>query len=150
MTFDSPLVLPLDLDTDLRFTITSGGTTCVRFEETETTLDLTVLGQTYRERPSGGLGLAVTCPDGTSYSNGNVFELLDCAADGGVLELPGTSWSTGDDYLTFYFISVSNDTSSSLPAFDCRRAIASSASSPAPTTPGARRMFTRRTGGPRR
>ena len=81
------------------FTVTaSDGTTCLSYQETGTgALTLTVArtdGE--RDAQSGQLGLGLTCPDGTSYSNSNALSLLSCR-DGGLFgALPGIGWSSTD------------------------------------------------------
>jgi hypothetical protein len=131
VTFDPPLVLPLPEEWSFKFSIASAGTTCLRYDETDSGLTLTVNGQTYRESYSG-FRLSATCPDGTSYSNSNALELLSCESEAGIFSgLPGHFWSDSDSFVSFGFLNTSNDTTSSLPVFDCSRAVSASSASTA-------------------
>ena len=78
VTFDTALVLPLSDDPVWSFTVTSGGQPCLRFQDTPNGgFTLTVKGQTFTESPAGPLGLQVTCPDQTAFSNSNGLDLFE-------------------------------------------------------------------------
>jgi hypothetical protein len=100
VTFDSALTLPLPDDPVWSFTVMSGGQPCLRFEDTASGgFTLTVNGQTFTEAPAG-FGLQVTCPDQTTFSNSNGFDLLSC--DGGFFGgLPGKAWSDTSTSVSF-------------------------------------------------
>jgi hypothetical protein len=75
------------------------------------------------ERPSGGFGLSISCPDGTSYGNANALQLLSCDADGGSFfgGLPGGAWSWTETTVNFGLISTSSTSSNELQLFDCSK-----------------------------
>jgi hypothetical protein len=118
VTFDKALVLPLPDGQEedyFKFTVATGGQTCLRYQSQGSGFDLTVQGQTFKERATGGLGISVTCPDGKSYKNSNAFDLLSC--EGGIFGgLPGNTWSSSSLGLSFGLIG----TTESIQVFDCR------------------------------
>jgi hypothetical protein len=85
-------------------------------------LKLVVGDQTVTERTSG-LGISISCPDGTSVGNPNALQLLSCDADGGSFfgGLPGGAWSWTDTSVIFGLISTSSMSSSELQVFDCSK-----------------------------
>jgi hypothetical protein len=125
VTFATPLVFPIPDTPNWKFTITTGtGQGCLQYEDTSAGLSLTVQGQAVTERPSGPQGLTLSCPDGTSYSNSNAFDLLDCGDDGGAFlgGLPGDTWSSSNDVgVSFGLIGTSTTSSDELPLFDCQQ-----------------------------
>jgi hypothetical protein len=121
VTFARALVLPIPNQTaDWSFTISRGGTDCLHYEASQAGLKLAVMGQTVSERATGGLSLAVVCPDGTSASTANAFDLLDCNADAGVSfgGLPGNVSSSTSTSVSVGLIGAA---SASLPLFNCQK-----------------------------
>jgi hypothetical protein len=121
VTFDEPLVLPLpDEDVIFRFTLTAGGQTCVRYSETDSSMTVTVGDQVFEES-SNGVDMRVTCPDGSSYSNDNALDLLECRGDflSSLAIMPGYSLGSSDASVSFGFIGYSEE--QSLAVFSCRR-----------------------------
>ena len=120
VTFAPTLVLPLPNQADLGLTISNGGAECLHYENTKAGIKLVVMGQTVSEKSNGGLGLAITCPDGTTSSTPNAIALLDCNADAGVSfgGLPGNVWSSSDTSIT---VGLLGATASSFPLLDCRK-----------------------------
>jgi hypothetical protein len=125
VTFDAPLVFPIPDSPNWKFTITTGtGQVCLHYEDTSAGLSLTVQGQAVTERLSGLQGLTLACPDGTSYTNSNAFDLLNCSDDGGALfgGLPGDSWSSSNNVgVSFGLIGTSTTSSDELPLFNCQQ-----------------------------
>lgn len=121
VTFTPALVLPVPLsDAPWNVTITKGGVDCLHFENPNGGFKLVVSGHTVTEGRSGATGLAVTCPDGTKYTNANALDLLNCGADGGlsIAGFPGNTWSSTSTSVSLGLIGTTND---SLPLFDCQR-----------------------------
>lgn len=122
VTFDEPLVLPLSIDEDIlfRFTLTAAGQTCLRFVETETSMTVTFGDQVF-ESSSNGVDLRFRCPDGSSYSNDNALDLLECRDDflSSLAIMPGYAWSSSDLSVSFGFIGYSDERS--LSVFSCRQ-----------------------------
>ena len=117
VTFTPPLVLPMDFDTPWNFTVETDGQPCLEFHEIgEDGFDLTVLGETVSERLNGR-GLELSCPDGSTFSNGNALELLSCPGES-FGDLPGNTSNSGIDSVFFGFINTGlPDT---LVVFDCQ------------------------------
>ena len=116
VTFATPVVFPIPDDPTWNFTVSNGGTDCLHYEETSSTLKVVVAGQTFSEGPSGSLGLKFTCPDGSSYSTSNAFDLLSCDNGGLFGGLPGHVWSSSDTSVSFGLVGTS---ASSFPVFSC-------------------------------
>jgi hypothetical protein len=109
ITFTPPLVLPLPTDGSLtwNFALTApGGATCLTYTDNgKGESALTVQGQTARATSRGGLGISVTCPDGTTYSSSKGLDPSSCVSDlYATPPLPGASYSDGSWYvaLTLY------------------------------------------------
>lgn len=121
VSFTPALTLPLPNSFNWNFTVTANGQTCMRFQETAAGgLTLTVGSQTFTQTTVGTLGIRFTCPDGTSYSNPNAFDLLNCPA--GFEGMPGTGYSDTSTSANLSLLSTaSSTTSSSLPVFDCNK-----------------------------
>lgn len=120
VTFTPALVLPAPLSPAWNFTITKGGADCLHFENPNDGFKLVVRGHTVTEARSGPAGIAVTCPDGTTYTTTNALALFNCGADGGlsIAGFPGdTSFSTS----TSVSVGLLGTTNDSLPLFDCQR-----------------------------
>jgi len=122
VTFDAPLMLPIPTDEPpFRFTVASGGQTCLRFEEREVGevgFTATAGGQAVKLTLVGATGVQMTCPDGTTYSADNIFELFTCG--GGTMGVAGTSWFSNAARIEFDLTGASTATQL-LPIFDCRR-----------------------------
>jgi hypothetical protein len=126
VTFAPPIVLPMPAtahDVKSNVTVTNAGVDCLHFESLASGgFKLVVKGQTVQEGPSGGLGLAVSCPDGTRYTSGNALQLLSCGDDGGATfgGLPGSAWSWSGTNITFELIGGSGS-SGAQPVAHCSR-----------------------------
>jgi hypothetical protein len=121
VTFTSALVFPIPDNPSWNFTVTaSDGTPCLSYQETPNgPFTLMVQGQTVKETQPGGLGLGLTCPDGTTYSTSNGLSLLSCG-DGGFLGgLPGSGWSSSGGEVSFGLLGTSTTSSDELMIFDC-------------------------------
>jgi hypothetical protein len=125
VTFVPPLVLPMPTSTTLQdvkwnFTVTNAGAECLHYEKSGGSFKLVVKGQTVQEGPSGALGLAVSCPDGTQYSNGNALDLFNCGADGGLSfgGVPGDGWSSSGTNISFELVGAAGGAQ---PIFHCSR-----------------------------
>jgi hypothetical protein len=125
VTFTPALVLPLPTATTptWNFTITTGtGATCLTYQENGNGgITLDVQGETVKESASGQLGLALTCPDGTSYSNSNALSLLSCPDAGLFGGLPGIGWSSSDTSVSVSLVGTSASYGS-MPVFNCQTA----------------------------
>lgn len=121
VAFDSALVLPVPTDVTWSFTVSSGGQSCLRYQDTANGFAVTVQGQTFTQSPSGFLGVQFTCPDKTSFSNPNSFDLLSCDSDSGASfgGLPGNAWSDSDKSVAFSLIGGANGSSSQI--FSCQK-----------------------------
>src|SRR3982751_1956559 len=110
ITFASPLVFPLPDDPTWNFTVSNAGQTCLHYEDVNSHLKLVVGDQTVTEAATGGLGLAITCPGGMTYSNANAFDLFNCDADGGGFlgGLPGIAASWSDSSVSLGLIGTSS------------------------------------------
>ncbi|HVR63657.1 MAG TPA: hypothetical protein VMU50_17270 [Polyangia bacterium] len=120
VTFTPALVLPVPDQPSWNFTIANGGTTCLHFENANAAgIKLVTKGNTVTERPSGALGIAITCPDGTTVATSNALNLLDCNADAGASlgGLPGNAWSSTSTSVSVGLLGASQ----SMPAFNCQR-----------------------------
>jgi hypothetical protein len=120
-TFTPPLVLPPptgsgDMSWDIRIA-GANGQLCVRYQDSSGALTLTVGTQIVSEHATGGLGIAISCPDGKSVSTSNAFNLFDCP-DGGLLDLPGLAWSGSS---TFFSASLTGTGDTSVPLSDCEK-----------------------------
>lgn len=71
-----------------------------------------------KESAAGGLGVALTCPDGTSYSNSNAFSLFDFPDAGLLGGLPGTGWSSTDTSVSLSFLAATSSSDTGLPVFN--------------------------------
>jgi hypothetical protein len=116
VTFTPALDLLGDDDPAQSFVVTDADdATCVRWQETSTGFTLTVNGnQTFRESTSG-LALDVTCPDGTSFHNGNALDLFSCPT--GLSSFPGESAGWTDTSISQGFIGVDPP----VPVYDCAK-----------------------------
>jgi len=119
ITFTPALVLPLASGfNDWNFKVTTGGQPCLHYEESSGGFELTVGADAVSEMVSGGDGIDLTCPDGTTYSNSNALALLSCP--GGTFgDLPGNTTSSDSTSVTFGLINTG--TPSSVTVFDCSR-----------------------------
>lgn len=122
VTFDSPVTLPVGDKPTFRFTVTSGGEPCLRYQKNDAGgFELTVQGKTVSERvlPGATAGLELSCPDGSAYSNTAALDLLGC--DGSFGGLPGTTWSSTSTSVTFGLMNVATGAKMSMPVFDCQK-----------------------------
>jgi hypothetical protein len=122
VTFEEPLVLPVpDENYYFRFNVTANGQQCLRYVETERTMTVTVGGDQTFEQTSNGLGLRFTCPDGSSVSNDNAFDLLECREDllAAIALMPGYSYGSGNTSIGFGLLGYSEEQALSI--FSCSR-----------------------------
>jgi hypothetical protein len=124
VTFTSPLVLPLPSSPTWNFTVkTSSGVSCLAYQDDGNgAVTLTVGAQTVKETTPGGLAIALTCPDGKTYSNPNAFTILSCPDAGLLGGLPGVGWSSSDTSVSLSLIGTSTTSSEGEAVFDCRMA----------------------------
>ena len=89
VTFTPALVLPLGNSPTWNFSVTTGsGAACLAYQDNGSGgITLNVQGQTVKEVPSGQIGLALICPDGTTFATSNAFNLLSCP-DAGLFRSP--------------------------------------------------------------
>jgi hypothetical protein len=121
VTFTPALVLPVPDQPSWDFTISNGGVDCVHYEDTKGGgVKLVTMGHTVTSRSSGGLGLAISCPDGNTVGTSNALNLLECGADAGASlgGLPGLVWSSSPTSLSVGLLGTSSD---STPLFDCQK-----------------------------
>jgi len=119
VTFTPALVLPTALGSKWNFTVTKGGATCLHYDNTSSGFKVTVGAETVTETPSGSLGMAIKCPDGTTYTAPNAFDLLDCGPDGGgLVDLPGNAWASTDTSVGVSLIGTIPD---GQPVFSCAK-----------------------------
>ncbi len=117
ITFDSPLTLPLPNQPNFNFTITSGGATCFRFQQSsQQGFSLTTHVGTASVAASGA-GETIHCPDGSSYSASVSQALSDLSCDAGPLGgLPGTANSSSTGSVSF---SLLGTTGGDTPVLSC-------------------------------
>jgi hypothetical protein len=116
ITFDPPVMMPLSADQLLHFTLTSGGTQCLKVDQGGSgSFTVTTTDGTFASTSQGGV-LTATCPDGSSYSvsGSNALALLSC--DGGGTP-PSTASGSGTNTLQFWLGGLG--TATLLPVFDC-------------------------------
>jgi hypothetical protein len=119
VSFDDPLILPIPDNRQWKFTITSGGQQCLRYEDTSSQgYRLTTAAGTVSQTVSG-FSLSMSCPDGSLYSNSNALSLLSCGSDGGLWEFPGNFWSSSGNTVTFGILGAQGG--GSIPLFNCQR-----------------------------
>ncbi len=100
------------------FTVTSGAQTCMQYQTNATgDFTLTVQGQVFATSAYGAMGARYTCPDGSSYTASNAFDLFNCPE--GLTGSPGSSWSSSSSSVSFSLIGTDASSSSALPVFDC-------------------------------
>lgn len=125
VTFNPALVLPLPTATTptWNFTVkTSSGASCLAYQDDGNgAITLTVQGQTVKETTPGGLSIALSCPDGKTYSNPNAFTILTCPDAGLFGDLPGLGWSSS---ATSVSVSLAGTSAAygSIPVFNCQMA----------------------------
>ena len=82
ITFDSPVTLPLPSNAHVSFTLTGGGTQCLKVNQSSTdSFTLTTSAGTFVWTSGGGADSAV-CPDGSSYaaSGSSALQAALCAS----------------------------------------------------------------------
>ena len=125
VTFTPALVLPLPTNgtTAWNFTVTAaGGAMCLAYKDDGNGgITLNVQGMTVKESSTGGLGIALTCPDGTSYSNSNAFSLFSCPDAGLLAGLPGAGWSDTDTSVSLSLAAGSSGSDGNQPVFNCQK-----------------------------
>lgn len=125
VTFTPPLVLPLPSTPTptWNFTVKTGsGASCLAYQDDGNgAVTLTAEGQTVQETTPGGLSIALSCPDGKTYSNSNAFSLLSCPDAGLFGGLPGIGWSSSDTSVSVSLVGTSA-AYGSIPVFNCQTA----------------------------
>ncbi|HLK94052.1 MAG TPA: hypothetical protein VKZ18_29435 [Polyangia bacterium] len=129
VTFTPALVLPLPTTGNMNwnFTVTTGsGASCLVYKDDGSgNLTLTVgdgaAAQSVKETTPGGLGISLSCPDGTTYSNSNGLTLLSCPDASFFTALPGAGWSDTSTSVSLTLTGVGGSYGS-LPIFDCQTA----------------------------
>jgi hypothetical protein len=126
VTFTPALVLPLpdNGNQNWNFTVTTaGGALCLAYKDDGNGgLTLNVQGQMVKESTVGTLGLGLTCPDGTSYSNANAFTLLSCPDAGLLGGLPGAAWSDTSTSITLSLAATTSNPFGGQQVFKCQKA----------------------------
>jgi hypothetical protein len=124
VTFTPPLVLPLPSTPTWNFTVkTSSGASCLAYQDNGNgAINLTVQGQTVKETSPGGLAIALTCPDGKTYSNSNAFSILSCPDAGLLGGLPGAAWSYSNTSVSLGLLAASTTSSEGETVFNCQKA----------------------------
>jgi hypothetical protein len=123
ITFMPPLVIPVPDQPAWNFSVTGvNSQPCLQYQDSGpggTTL--TVGAQIVRIGGSGGLGMSIACPDGTSVKTENAFNLLDCP--GSILAIPGLikSWSDTGGIFVSAGIITGREADGSVAVFDCSR-----------------------------
>jgi hypothetical protein len=114
VTFNNPVVLPLDDFPPWDFVLKKAGAPCVTYnDEAEGTLYLDVQGMSFKE-VGVGFGTQVTCPDGSQFAAQNAFDLFDC--DNFLGNAPGSSFSSSDFAVNFALLTGRDGTQA---VFDC-------------------------------
>ncbi|HVY39122.1 MAG TPA: hypothetical protein VHM31_14350 [Polyangia bacterium] len=127
VTFTPALVLPLPANGNQtwNFTVTAaGGAMCLSYKDDGNGgITLNVQGQTVKEGATGSLGVSLTCPDGTTYSNANAFALFSCPDAGLLGGLPGAAWSDTSTSVSLSLLATSSSGSfDGQPVFNCQKA----------------------------
>lgn len=127
VTFTPALVLPLPVNGNQtwNFTVTTaGGAMCLAYKDDGNGgITLNVQGQVVKEGTAGSLGLSLTCPDGTTYTNGNAFSLFSCPDAGLLGGLPGAAWSDTNTSVSLSLLATSPSGSfDGQPVFNCQKA----------------------------
>jgi hypothetical protein len=123
VTFAVPLTLPVPREgagspsPEWNFTVSNGGSACLHFESNSSIFELTVGPHTVSEGRSGPAGLAISCPDGTTYSTRNAVDLLSCGGGASFGGLPGLTYSSSSTSVTFGLLGAA----SSYPVFSCSK-----------------------------
>ncbi len=96
VSFASPLPEDVDVDQMWNFTVESGGSQCLHFEELESGLRLSTASGTFEQTVSGS-NVVIACPSGERVTIG-AFAALEC----GFTTLPGFGWSgsSGNHYFS--------------------------------------------------
>src|SRR3982751_992593 len=114
-----PLVVPIPDFPSWSFTVTDAvGQPCLRYDDGDSAR-LTVGSEVATIGGTGGLGISITCPDGTSVQTANAFNLLSCPA--GLFATPGLVKSWSDTGGLFISAGISTGAQDSVPVFDCRQ-----------------------------
>jgi len=105
VTFMPKLTLPLPAGADMKWNFTVTGVTgqpCLHYVSTDNGQTLTVGNQTVSEALVG-LGLSITCPDGTKVGTSNGLSIFQCGADSGAAGgIPGVAWSSSGSAPPYY------------------------------------------------
>jgi hypothetical protein len=117
VTFTPALVLPTVNDMTWNFGINDANSQpCLHYVDNGNGVSLTVGSQVVSEGLTGGFGMRITCPDGSSVQTANALNLLSCP--GGLNDLPGLAWSSSSTAVSSTLIGTGT---TSLPLFDCSK-----------------------------
>jgi hypothetical protein len=113
VTFNQPVHLPVSDEHVWDFEIATGANRCVGYHELDKGLRLDTPRGTFVEEMVG-LGVQLTCPDGSKFYLRNAFDSFQC----GLEHLPGNthSWSSS----TVSFSLIGGGPSSSVHLFTCQ------------------------------
>jgi hypothetical protein len=120
ITFDSPVTLPLPSTTLLGFTLSSGGTQCLKINQTSTdSFTLTTSQGTFVWTASGG-AISATCPDGSSYaaSGSSALQAEVCANK--TTLIPTASLGRGSTSVSFGLAGTGVGASQFMSIFGCQ------------------------------
>lgn len=125
VTFTPALALPLPTSSaniPWNFTVTTGsGAVCLSYvQDANNDMTLTVGDQTVKESTYGS-GFAISCPDGTSFSNSNGLALLTCPDANLLTSFPGNTWSSTSTSVSFGLLGTAASYGSE-PVFNCEMA----------------------------
>jgi hypothetical protein len=114
--FDEPVELPLEDFPTWNFVQRKNGAACVTYDDkVESSIYLDVQGMAFKE-VAIGIGMQVTCPDGSQFAAQNAFELFECENFWGTA--PGSAHSASSAAVNFALLTGMG---SSLCVFDCSR-----------------------------
>jgi hypothetical protein len=124
ITFDSPVTLPLPSTTLLSFTLSNGGTQCLKIDETGTdSFTLTTSAGTFVWTASASAGtISATCPDGSSYAASGSSALSADVCASKTTGTPATSLASSSPPpgMEFYLAGTGAGSSQSIQIFSCQ------------------------------
>jgi hypothetical protein len=115
IAFDNPVKLPLASKALLTFTVTSGGTQCLKVNQATNGFTVTTSAGSFVWTSDGG-AVSATCPDGSSYaaSEASALKALACASK--VMNSPSAGAGSTSTEMVF---GLDGTGPSHLPIFDC-------------------------------
>jgi hypothetical protein len=123
VTFTPPLVLPRTVLT-WNFTVTTAsGASCLSYQDDgHGNVTLTSQGETVEATTPGGPAIAITCPDGTSYSNPSGFNSMSCPDASLFSLLPAATGSSTSTIVDFSLTATASSPYGSEVVFTCQKA----------------------------